>query len=62
MPTQYETAVSAQLYQGESPIGQKVTYSVGTYVYKMKNEEGLKDMLRGIYDYGYAARAYANTQ
>lgn len=62
MPTQYETAVSAQLYQGGSSIGQKVTYSVGTYVKKMKDVEGLKDILRGIYDYGYAARAYANTQ
>lgn len=62
MPTQYETAVSAQLYQGGSSIGQKVTYSVGTYVKKMKDVEGLKDILRGIYDYGYAARAYENTQ
>ena len=62
MPTQYETAFNAYLYKEGSWKAALLNYSVGTYVYKMKDVEGLKDMLRGIYDYGYAARAYANTQ
>ena len=60
--TQFDDAIVASFYSNGEQVGQTLTYSVNTYVYRNQNtsNEALRDLLRATYLYGESAKAYKN--
>ena len=60
--TQFDDAIVASFYSNGEQVGQTLTYSVNTYVYRNQNTSNvaLRDLLRATYLYGESAKAYKN--
>ena len=59
---QYDSSLTAAFYKNDTQVGKTVTYSVASYVSNMKNKAEVKDIVRAIYDYGTAAKAYQSAE
>ncbi len=56
---EHSEAVSAGFYVGGQQSGATLTYSVHTYLYRMKDRENQKDLLQAVYNYGQSAETYS---
>ena len=60
--TQFDDAITARFYRDGEHIGQTLTYSVNSYIYRNQDSSNvaLRDLLRATYLYGESAKAYKN--
>lgn len=58
----YSECISANFYVDgdETPSGKELSYSVHTYLYRMKDSAKSKDLYQAIYRYGQSAKAYSD--
>ena len=54
----FDTPVVVQVWDGDQAVSEKLTYSVATYVSRMKADEKMGALARALWCYGYAAEAY----
>lgn len=54
----FDTPVVVQVWDGDEAVSEKLTYSVATYVSRMKADEKTGALARALWCYGYAAEAY----
>jgi hypothetical protein len=60
--SQFDTEITARFYRNGEQIGQTLTYSVNTYIYRNQDTSNaaLRELLRATYVYGESAKAYKN--
>ncbi len=60
--TRFDQAYTAQLFDGETPISNTITYSVHNYIANTCNDTNEQNvaLIKAIYSYGKAAVAYKN--
>ena len=60
LATEYDEVVTAAFYDGETQVGQSVTYSVNSYVHSMyeSSTESLAALVQATYNYGVSAENY----
>ena len=58
LATEFDNEYTFELYEGETLI-QTLTYSINSYVYSMKNNSNMSELVKALYNYGLAAKAYA---
>ncbi len=58
--TEYNDTVTASFYNGDTQVGQSVTYSVNSYVYakQLGSDTALADLVKATFNYGRAAELY----
>jgi len=58
LATEFDDEYTFELYEGETLV-QTLTYSVNSYVYSMKDNSNMSEHVKALYNYGLAAKAYA---
>ena len=60
--SQFDDTVTATFYRNGEQIGNTLTYSVNSYIYRNQDnaDEKLRELLRATYVYGESAKAYKN--
>ena len=61
MATEYDEVVTAAFYNGETQVGESITYSVNSYVYSKQavTDAALAELVKATYNYGVSADNYA---
>ena len=56
----YNETVTVTMLRDGQTVGQTVTYSVNSYIYRNQNTDdvALRDLLEAIYNYGCSAKEY----
>lgn len=57
---EYGETVTAQVYQDDAAVGNKVTYSVNSYVAEMADDETMGALVKSLYAFNQSALAYEN--
>ena len=59
---QYDNAVTAQIYANGEAVGNKVTYSVNSYVAEMADDGTMGALVKSLYAFNQSALAYENAK
>ncbi len=57
--TEYAAPITAQVYQGDSAVGNILTYSVDSYVAKMADNADMGTFVKSLYVFSSSAQAFA---